>query len=104
MISEKEAWQQLHRSERAAKEFKKRLKEIELEIERLRLDMEESYVRQCTDDEAFLRVLRRFTGHTPHGWEMACGCDGRCKALVRQLGWPALWRVILRVRHIRNIW
>ena len=104
MISEKEAWRRYRKEERATREFKNRVKEIELEIERLRLDMEESYVRQCADDKAFLRALKRFTGHTQYGWEVACGCDGRCKALVRQLGWPALWRVILRVRYIRNIW
>ena len=104
MMNEREAWRRLHNQERAAEIFKRRLKEIKLEIERLQLDMEESYVRQCADDEAFLRVLRRFTGHTQHGWEVACGCDGRCKALAQQLGWPALWRVIQRVRRIHNIW
>jgi hypothetical protein len=104
MVNESEAWRRLHNQERAAETFRRRLKEIELEVERLQLDMEEAYVRQCADDKAFLQALKRFTGHTPHGWEMACGCDGRCKALIRQLGWPALWRVIQRVRRIRNIW
>lgn len=104
MVSERDAWRAYRKVERARAQYRERLKAIELEVERLQLDMEESLVRQYAEDKGFLRALKRFTGHTPHGWEVACGCDGRCKALARNLGWDAMWRIILRVRHIRNIW
>ena len=54
--------------------------------------------KQLGKDKAFQRVLKAYTGHTPHGWLVACGCDGRMKNLIRLHGWDVLKEVIYRVR------
>ena len=88
-----------------------RVDELQLELEqavaRQRVAHEEQLVREYTEslfrDVAFNRVLARFTGHTPHGWEMACGCDGRMKALLRNPCWGVLKEVIYRTRIAKGI-
>ena len=62
----------------------------------------EALVREYTDslqdDSAFCRVLSGYTGHTPHGWSCACGCDGRMRKLLKNPGWDILSEVIRRIR------
>ena len=71
-------------------------------IARMQDRRRETLVREYTDtlqdDPAFCRVLSVYTGHTPHGWSCACGCDGRMRSLLRNPGWDILKEVIRRIR------
>jgi hypothetical protein len=66
--------------------------------ERNRETLVREYTDALQDDSAFCRVLSCYTGHTPHGWACACGCDGRMRRLLKDPGWEILSEVIRRVR------
>lgn len=88
-------------AEKRCEELRKKLKELQLDAERIELDMFESLVQQYSQDKGFLRALSRYTGNSPRAWEIACGPDGRIKDLLRLLGWEKLSALIRRVRRIQ---
>lgn len=119
-MNERDAYRAFHRRDRLMRRWKMELRRIRLEVESLELDLAEAVVRDRAataaadeattrrlvdalfNDEAFNRVLRAFTGHTPHGWEVACGCDGRMRKLLKDPGWGILREVIRRVRAAKG--
>lgn len=117
-ISLREAYRRFHAEDRARQTFRRELKRIELEVEALSLDLAAAKARQDAEereaatrelvermfqDKAFNRTLRAFTGHTPHGWKVACGCDGRMLRLLQEPGWPVLEEVIRRIRIAKGM-
>lgn len=117
-ISLREAYRRFHAEDRARQTFRRELKRIELDIEALGLDLAAAKARQDAEereaatrelvermfhDKAFNRVLQAFTGRTPHGWKVACGCDGRMLRLLREPGWPVLEEAIRRIRIAKGM-
>lgn len=115
-ISEAAAYRKWHAAEKARADWRRTLGKIQLDIEYLEHQLADALARQRQDeterrvsdltermlrDKAFARVLRAYTGHTPHGWRMACGCDGRMKALAND--WPVLEETIRRVRIAKGM-
>lgn len=96
-------WKLWRAEERARMTFQKNLSRIREDIEKLEEDMFRSLVRQYSQDKGFLRALSRFSGHTPYGWTVACGGDGRMIKLMRLLGWPQLNRLITIIRKKKGI-
>lgn len=98
----RDAYRAFNRASRDAFQLKRRLREADELIARMREREREATVREYTDslqnDPAFCRVLSCYTGHTPHGWSCACGCDGRMRGLLRNPGWDILKEVIRRIR------
>ena len=96
------AYREFNRASREAWRLQKHLKAADELIARFRERNREALVREYTDslqnDSAFLRVLAVYTGHTPHGWSCACGCDGRMRRLLKTPGWNILEEVIRRIR------
>ena len=74
-------------------------------IAKLEADNRERTVRELTDrlqdDEAFLKAVRSFDGHTEYGWRCVCQRDGRMLRLLQNPGWKILKEVIRRVRWRR---
>lgn len=114
----REAYRRFHAEDRARQTFRRELKRISLEIEALGLDLAAAKARQDAEereaetrelvermfhDKAFNRVLQAFTGRTPHGWEVACGCDGRMLRLLQEPGWPVLEEAIRRIRIAKGM-
>lgn len=117
-ISLQEAYRRFHAEDRARRVFQRELRRIELEVEALSLDLAAAKARQDAEereaatrelvermfhDKAFNRTLRAFTGRTPHGWEVACGCDGRMLRLLQEPGWPVLEEAIRRIRIAKGM-
>lgn len=115
-VNEREAYQKWHAEDRRRQQWERELRRIRQDIDwlegqmmdslaRQRLEDQERRTRDLTErmlhDKAFARVLRAYTGHTPHGWRMACGCDGRMKDLARD--WPVLEETIRRVRIAKGM-
>lgn len=116
--SEAEAYRRFHAEDKARQRYLRELRRIGLQVESLALDIAGTMARQdiedrerkiaslvevLKDDKGFLKVMNKFTGRTPKGWLVACGCDGRMKALLRQHGWDVLREVIHRVRYM-HMW
>ena len=101
-MTEREAYRQFNRAAREAWKLQRNLREADILIERIKAKQRESLILEYTNslqnDTAFNRVLDAYTGHSPHGWEVACGCDGRMKRLLKDPGWGILKEVIRRVR------
>lgn len=117
-ISLREAYKRFHAEDRARQAFRRELKRIELEVESLSIDLAAARARQDAEereaetralvermfqDKAFNRTLRAFTGRTPHGWKVACGCDGRMLRLLQEPGWPVLEEAIRRIRIAKGM-
>ena len=115
-INEREAYRKWHAEDRCRQRWERELRRIRQDIDWLEGQMMESLARQRLEDQerrtraltermlhdkSFARVLRAYTGHTPHGWRMACGCDGRMKDLARD--WPVLEETIRRVRIAKGM-
>ena len=109
-MTEAEAYRRWHANEKARQKYLRTLRQvghlIEGLTERIAADAaaaQERHIRDLANrlgrDKAFLRTLKAYTGHTPHGWIVACGCDGRMKGLIRLHGWDTLKEVIRRVRY-----
>jgi len=113
-ISEAEAYRRFHAEDKARQKYLRELRRIGIAIESLATDLAAAKARQdmedrentirnlvelMKNDRGFLAVLKRFTGRTPRGWLVACGCDGRMKALLREHGWDVLREVVHRVRY-----
>ena len=96
-------WRIWHDKEQATAKFHQDLTRIRGEIARLQEDMFWSLVRQYSQDRGFLRVLNNFSGHTPYGWRVACGPDGRISRLVELLGWEQLSRLIIVIRKKKGL-
>ena len=117
----REAYRLWNHEQRLKEQWRRDLRRISLGIESLRLDLEDAVARQAAaeaerreaetrrlvdtmfDDKAFNRVLSRYWGHTPQGWEAACGPDGRMKRLLRDPGWPVLQEAIHRIRVAKGL-
>lgn len=120
-ITEAQAYRAWHKEQRLRQQWKRDLKRIERDLEALSLDVRAALERQrvhdaaqaeaetrrlvesLPSDRAFMRALNRFWGHTPRGWEAACGCDGRMKALLKTPGWDILREVIRRIRRANGM-
>ena len=115
-INEREAYRRWHAEDRCRQRWERELHRIRQDIDwlegqmmgslaRQRLEDQERRTKALTErmlhDKAFARVLRAYTGHTPHGWRVACGCDGRMKDLARD--WPVLEETIRRVRIAKGV-
>lgn len=111
-INEREAYRRFHAADAARQNYLRELRRIRLDIESIELDMVAAHAKarerrvaelsaKLGEDAAFLRTLRAYTGHTPRGWLVACGCDGRMRRLLRDEGWDVLREVIHRVRYAR---
>lgn len=109
----REAYRAYNRQRQAEERYRRELRKIGARIDSLAESIEadiiaqrirhetaliSEYTKSMMDDVAFNRVLSRYTGHTPYGWEVACGCDGRMRALLKNPGWRVLSEVIERVR------
>lgn len=98
----RQAYRAFNRASREAWLLQRRMREADDLIARMQDRRRETLVREYTDtlqdDPAFCRVLSVYTGHTPHGWSCACGCDGRMRSLLRNPGWDILKEVIRRIR------
>lgn len=111
-INEREAYRLFHAADRARVELTRKLRAAGADVRRLEAavtaaevtavvrseEVITEWVTRLSGDKAFLRVLKVFTGHTPYGWRVACGPDGRMLKLLRTPGWPVLEEVIRRVR------
>ena len=117
-INEREAYRRFHAEERLKAQWSRALRRISADIESIaaglavakaRQDVEtrESQTRELVErmfhDKAFNRTLRAFSGHTPQGWRVACGCDGRMKRLLQDPGWPVLEEAIRRIRIAKGM-
>jgi hypothetical protein len=115
-ISEAEAYRQWHAEERQKAKLEALFRKIRKDLDWLEGQLADSLARQRLEDQerrtrdlvermlhdkAFAKVLKAYTGHTPHGWRVACGCDGRMKKLADD--WPVLNETIRRVRIAKGM-
>lgn len=115
-INEREAYRQWHAEERQKMKMEALFRKIRQDLDWLEGQLTDALARQRAEeqeirtkdltermlrDKAFARVLRAYTGHTPYGWRVACGCDGRMKALADD--WPVLEETIRRVRIAKGM-
>ena len=114
----RDAYRAYNRQRQAEERYRRELRRIGAQIDALAESLEADiaaqrirhetelvaeYTESLADDVAFNRVLARDTGHTPYGWEVACGCDGRMRALLRNPGWRVLSEVIDIVRRRKGM-
>ena len=109
----KDAYREYNRQQQAKTRYLRELRRISARIDDLQESMladiaaqrlrheeklVEEYTKSLMNDVAFNRVLSHYTGRTAYGWEIACGCDGRMKSLLRNPGWRVLSEVIDRIK------
>lgn len=113
-MTTKEAYARFNREQRMRWQWTRKLRELELDIEGLRLDMEFASAegdakmadalngnRRYRDTvDAFLN-LRGYTKDMA-GWRAACGSDIGLYNRTKNLQWPRLWRILLESRKRRK--
>ena len=98
------AWKRFHAEEKLRAETIARIRAIENVEAEVRIERTLRLAESLKSDSAMVAVVRKYNGHSQHGWEVACGCDGRIKRATRTLGWDLTSQVIWEIRRERNIW
>lgn len=113
-MTEREAYARFNREQRMKRQWARKLRDIELTIEGLRLDMEFAFAegdarmadtfngnpRYRKTVDAFLN-LRGYRKNMA-GWRAACGSDIGLYKKTNRLKWPRLWRILLESRKRRQ--
>ena len=94
MKNMKDAYAEWRRHDRMLQEHKRQIAELNRRIDEIAEAQEICAARELATTKAGKRCLRAYTGHTPYGWECACGVDGRFKKLAKTFGWPR-WQVVI---------
>lgn len=90
--------------ERIRAETARKLTMLDLEIIEENVTTINTEIDSLMSDAAFVKVLKRYNGHSLYGWECACGQDGRLKKIARSVGWTRFSAVIWEARQVHNIW
>jgi len=101
-MTEIEAYRNWHRENIAREQFRRKIRDLELTLEGMQLDLLEALFRQCLEDAAFHRALRRYImnyDHSEYGWRFACNRDGRLLKLTKNVGWENMRTLIRKVQQ-----
>jgi len=101
-MTQQEAYRAFNREQARLLRWSWAMKKIDREIDRLRHDLHLRVAKELATTRPGQKVLRAYWGHTPKGWEAACGTDGRLKKLARTIGWENFQWIIEVARAMQN--
>lgn len=91
------------RRNRAEEKFRRDMERIGRRVAALEGWRDEILARELAGTRAGRRILGRYDGHTPYGWEVACHPDGKWVRTARKVGWPAFSRIIEEARNLAGM-
>lgn len=97
-----EAYREWNATQAKLARCKRAFRRIEKELDLIEDGLHTAIAEELATTRAGKKVLHAFTGHTPYGWEQACGTDGRFRKLARRIGWEKFYPIIKLARKMEE--